>query len=342
MTRMKKAALAAGIALSLGAGATQAQTILTLSNWMSPIHFISTDILEAWAEDVVEATEGRVRIRMLPSAVGSPEQHWELARMGVADITWGNFTYEPIRFKSLWFAEMPLTGSNAVASSVALWETIEAHLSDDAAYRGVKLLGVGLLGGGVLHHRSRPLVEPEDLRGQKLRMGGPIQRELLEALGAVPVAAPATRGYELLESRVIDGSMHPLESVVAFRLENQLRHHTLFPGGFYDGTFFIGMNERRWNALSEADRQAIMGVSGAHLARLWGERFHAYNQAAEETLRELGNGFHEPSEALLDKTREIREAMLASWADDMRAMGYDDPMAIVDFYQSRYEILDRE
>lgn len=309
---------------------------------MSPIHFISTDILEAWVEDVAEATEGRVRIRMLPSAVGSPEQHWELARMGVADITWGNFTYEPIRFKSLWFAEMPLAGSNAVASSVALWDTIEAHLSDDAAYRGVKLLGVGLLGGGALHHGSRPLVEPEDLRGQKLRMGGPIQRELLEAFGAIPVAAPATRGYELLESRVIDGSMHPLESVVAFRLENQLRHHTLFPGGFYDGTFFIGMNERRWNALSEADRQAIMSVSGAHLARLWGERFHAYNQAAEETLRELGNGFHEPSEALLDKTREIREAMLASWADDMRAMGYDDPMAIVDFYQSRYEILDRE
>jgi len=342
MTHLKKTALAVGIALTLGSSIGHAQTTLTLSNWVPPNHFISTDILGAWAEEVEEATEGRVRIRMLPSAVGSPEQHWELARMGVADITWSNFTYEPMRFKSLWFAEMPLTGSNAVASSVALWETIAEHLSDDAAYQGVKLLGVGLLGGGALHHGSRSLVEPDDLRSQKLRMGGPIQRELLEAFGAVPVAAPATRGYELLESGVVDGSLHPLESVIAFRLESQLEHHTLFPGGFYDASFFIGMNERKWNALSEADQAAIMSVSGEHLSRLWGERFHAQNQAAEEALKERGNEFHAPSEALLERTREVREAMLAAWAEDMAEMGYDDPMAIVDFYESRYQALDSE
>lgn len=342
MTHLKKTALAVGIALTLGSGIGHAQTTLTLSNWVPPNHFVSTEILGAWAEQVEEATEGRVRIRMLPSAVGSPEQHWELARMGVADITWGNFTYEPIRFKSLWFAELPLTGSNAVASSVALWETLQEHLVDDSAFQGVKLLGAGLFGGGSLHHGSRPMVAPEDLRNQKLRMGGPIQRELLEAFGAVPVAAPATRAYEMLESGVVDGSLHPLESVIGFRLESQLGHHTLFPGGFYDASFFIGMNERKWNSLSEADQAAIMSVSGEHLSRHWGERFNDQTQSAEAQLRELGNQFHEPSEALLEKTREMREAMLASWAEDMAKMGYDDPMAIVDFYESRYQALDSE
>lgn len=342
MTHLKKTTLTIGIALALGTGVSHAQTTLTLSNWVPPNHFISTDILGAWAEEVTEATEGRVQIRMLPSAVGAPEKHWELARIGVADITWSNFTYEPIRFKSLWFAEMPLTGSNAVASSVALWETIETHLGEDAAFDGVKLLGVGLLGGGALHHSSQPLIDVSDLRNQKLRMGGPIQKELLEAFGAIPVAAPATRGYELLESGVVDGSLHPLESVIAFRLESQLEHHTVFPGGFYDASFFIGMNERKWNTLSDVDQEAIMGVSGEHLSRLWGERFHAQNQAAEEQLRNLGNQFHEPSETLLEKTREIRQAMLTSWSEDMQKMGYDDPMAIVDFYESRYQTLDSE
>ncbi|MEX0624603.1 TRAP transporter substrate-binding protein [Saccharospirillum sp.] len=342
MTRMKKTTLAFGIALALGTSATQAQTSLTLSNWVPPNHFVSTDILGAWAEEVTEATEGRVQIRMLPSAVGSPEKHWELARLGVVDITWGNFTYEPIRFKSLWFAEMPLTGSNAVASSIALWDTIGEYMSDDPAYDGVKLLGVGLLGGGALHHGSQPVVDVSDLDNQKLRMGGPIQKELLEAFGAVPVAAPATRGYELLESGVVDGSLHPLESVIAFRLESQLEHHTLFPGGFYDATFFIGMNERKWDSLSDADQDAIMSVSGEHLSRLWGERFHAQNQAAEEELRRLGNQFHQPSDALLEKTHGIREAMLTSWFEEMQGLGYTDPTAIVDFYESRYQALDSE
>lgn len=342
MNHLNKAPLAAGIALALSAGIAQAQTTLTLSNWVPPNHFVSTDILGTWAEQVEQATEGRVRIRMLPSAVGSPDQHWELARMGVADITWGNFTYEPIRFKSMWFAEVPLTGSNAAASSVALWETLEGHLAEDAVFQGVKLLGTGLLGGGSLHHGSKPMVDVGDLRNQKLRMGGPIQRELLEAFGAVPVAAPATRAYEMLESGVVDGSLHPLESVIGFRLESQLKHHTLFPGGFYDATFFVAMNERKWNSLSAADQEAIMSVSGEHLSRLWGEQFNSQMQTTEAQLRELGNQFHEPSEALLEKTQALREAMLAAWTEDMQAMGYDDPMAIVDFYQSRYQALDSE
>lgn len=339
---MKKTAMVIGIALGMGAMTAHAKTTLTLSNWVPPTHFVTTDIIQTWAADVETATEGRVTIRILPSAVGAPEQHWKLARMGVVDIAWGNFTYEPIRFKSLWFAEMPLTGSNAEASSVALWETIETQLEGDSAYEGVKLMGVGLLGGGALHHSSRPLVEPSDLNNQKLRMGGPVQRELLESFGSVPVAAPATRAYELLDSAVIDGSLHPLESVMAFRLESQLNHHTLFPGGFYDATFFIGMNERKWNSLSDTDQEAIMSVSGEHLSRLWGERFNAQNQAAKEDLETLGNEFHVPSEALIGRTREIRETMLTTWADDMREMGYDDPMAIVDFFEKRYQTLDNE
>ena len=121
LARTSLGALAVGaLALSTLAGTAQAQTALTLSNWVPPTHWLPQQILVRWGDDVKQATDGRVNVNMLPKAVGAPPQHWELARKGVADVTWGNFTYEPERFKHLWFAELPMMGSNAEAGSVAL------------------------------------------------------------------------------------------------------------------------------------------------------------------------------------------------------------------------------
>jgi TRAP-type C4-dicarboxylate transport system substrate-binding protein len=146
-TRIKT--LIAGAALaSLGLGVTaQAQTTtLTLSSWVPPTHYLATDILQPWIAEVEKATEGRVKINVLPKAVGSPPQHWELARKGVADITWGNFTYEPERFKHVWFAELPMMGSNCEATSVALWRTYSKFLADNDAFKGVHPAGRGPAG----------------------------------------------------------------------------------------------------------------------------------------------------------------------------------------------------
>ena len=214
----KALALVAGLAAFALPAAAQTTT-LTVSSWVPPTHFLHTQILAPYGEQIEKATEGRVKVRILPAALGSPPQHFELARKGAADITWGNFTYEPDRFVSMWFAEFAFAGTNAEAASVALWRVYDKHLKSNAAYEGIKMLCVGLLGGGQIHHGKKAIVSPDELANQKVRMGGPIQKRMLEALGVVPVAAPAPKAYELLQSGVIDGSLHSMESVVNFRLE---------------------------------------------------------------------------------------------------------------------------
>ena len=324
-------------AAALTVPAARAQTTLTLSNWVPPTHFITKDILEPWMAEVSKVTQGRVTVRVLPKPVGGPAQHFELARKGVADITWGNFTYEPDRFKSLWFAELPFAGSNAEASSVALWQTYSRFLKDNEAYKGVTMLGVGMLGGGVINHGKKPVTSLEDLKNQKVRMGGPIQKRLLEDLGAVPVAGPGPKAYELLESGVVDASLHTIESVINFRVEGKLKHHTIVPGGFYDASFFIAINEGKWNKLSEADRKAIMSVSGEKLSRLWGQRFDVQNKAGEAKLRGEGHNFSEPSKALFERIGAVRQRMLADWAAEGPSYGVDKPMEMLEFFEQRYK-----
>ncbi|WP_432695327.1 TRAP transporter substrate-binding protein [Marinobacterium sp. YM272] len=314
-------------------------TTLTLSNWVPSTHYITTNVLQVWADKVEEATDSRVKVRMLPKPVGSPAQHWELARKGVVDLAWGNFTYEPDRFKSLWFAEMPFSGTDAEAQSVALWDTYQKYLSGTSTFNGVEMLGVGMLGGGVINHANKQVVTPADLENQKIRMGGPIQKRLLSDLGAVPIAAPATKAYELLESGVIDASLNPLESVVNFRIAEMLPHHTMIPGGFYDATFFFVMNEKKWKKLSEADREAIMSVSGEMFARLWGGEFDRENQAARAELEEAGHTFDAPSAELLEKIESVSDQMLKEWAAEGAEFEVEAPMEMVDYYRQRYQEL---
>jgi TRAP-type transport system periplasmic protein len=337
-TKMLKGAVAATALLAATAQIASAE-VLTMSSWVPPTHFIHTDFLVPFTEKVAEVTEGRVTITILPAPLASPPQHWELARTGVADITWGNFTYEPERFASLWFAEFPNAGTNAEAQSRALWQTYEKFLGDNAAFDGVKMLAVGMFGGGQLHHGTKAMTAPEDLVNQKFRMGGPIQEKLLTALGSVPVAAPATKAYEMLESGVIDGSLHTMESVVNFRLEDVLKHHTIFPDGLYDATFFVAMNGGKWDGLSDADKTAIQGIIGEELSAAWGKNFDVQNPAAVEKLTAAGHEIVEASPELIAAVDAIDRTMVADWIEAAKAAGVADPQAMMDFYHETYASL---
>jgi TRAP-type C4-dicarboxylate transport system substrate-binding protein len=332
------AALAATL---LGATApAQAQnTTLTLSSWVPPTHYVVTDILQPWIEDVKKATQGRVTINLLPKPVGAPAQHWELARKGVADITWGNFTYEPERFKHVWFAELPLMGDQCEASSVALWRTYQKFLAENEAFKGVTLLGAGMLGGGHIHHPSRLVNTLDGLKGQKVRMGGPIQKRLLEEMGAIPVSGPGTRAYEMLEGGVIDASLHPMESVVNFRLDGKLKYHTVVPQGLYDAAFFIAINDNKWRRLSAADQQAIMKVSGEALSRRWGQQFDKQSRDAVVKMRADGHVFAEPNKDLMNVVRKVRGDMLQELNADGAKFGVADHNAMVRFYEQQYQAL---
>lgn len=333
---LKTTLTAATLGLGLGLSSAQAETVLTVSSWVPQTHFIYTDILVPYADSVAKATEGRVTLNIMPAPLGAPPQHFELARTGVADITWGNFTYEPERFTAMWFAEFPFVGTDAEASSVALWRTYETHLADNPAFDGVEMLGVGLFGGGQIHHGSKPVITPEDMANQKVRIGGPIQAQIMESLGAVPVAAPATKAYELLEGGVIDASLHSVESVMNFRLEESLKQHTIVPNGLYDSSFFIVMNEAKWQSLEEADRTAIAAISGEALSRLWGQQFNAQHEKAMTLFTEGGHTFNEPSADLMAAITAVSDKMTAEWIVAAKAAGVADPEAMRADYLAAY------
>jgi len=56
------------------------------------------------------------------------------------------------------------------------------------------------------------------------------------------------------------------------------------PGGLYNTSFYVAMNKAKWDALSDADKQAIDSVSGEALAHLAGKAWDAADTAGKAAM----------------------------------------------------------
>lgn len=284
LVRVFKAVIIIAIITLFSASPSNAQTVLRLSNWVPPSHPVSRDILGPWIEDVARVTEGRVTIDALKSPLGKPPAHFDIALDGLADITVGVHGYTPGRFVLSQVAELPFLSDSSEVLSVAYWRVHQTYLAKAGEHQGVHLLGLWTHGPGHIFNGRREIRSLDRLEGLKFRVGGGTVGQIADALGTVAVPAPATKSYELLSNGVADGIYFPVESIVFFNLADLMRYGTLVPGGLYNSSFFLVVNEQSWQGIDPADREAIMSVSGEALARRAGR---AWDQADALGLQAL-------------------------------------------------------
>lgn len=290
-----------GIAASLGlAAAAQAETTLRVSNWLPPSHPIVRDILKPWGAQVEAATKGNVKVEIMAAPIGKPPAQFDLIRSGAADVGYGVHGYTPGRFKLTPIAELPFLSDSAEALSVAYWKLHAATLAKANEHDGVHLLTVFTHGPGMIYTSKTPVTRIENTEGLKMRIGGGVVAEVAKRLGMVGVQAPSPQVYEILSNGVADGILFPAESVPFFKIDSIVRHGTAVPGGLYNTSFFVVMNQATWDGLSAADKAAIDGVSGEAMARLAGKAWDAADAAGMKTMADKGVAFATADKALAE------------------------------------------
>ncbi len=225
-------------------GPVAAETTLVLSSWLPPKHPIVINAIKPWAKQVAEATEGRVKIRVLAKPLGKPPAHFDMAAEGVADITYGlhSFTRDE-RFAASRVGQFSFLGDDAVGASVAFWQVYTGDLGADAEHKGTKLLGLFVHGPGALHNGVREIESAADLAGLKIRVPGGYINELMSGLGATTQFMSAGEVYEKLSRGVIDGVTFTMEALTAFKLTDDIKYTLTVPGGLYNTTWFVVMNQ---------------------------------------------------------------------------------------------------
>lgn len=325
MKRM--AVLAFSMIAALSSGAARAQEVLKMSNWLPPTHPITTQIIKPWIESVSEKSGGRLVIRQLPMALGAPQAHFTLARDGVADVVIGVPGYTPGLFVSDKLYTLPFIGTTATSVSLAAWRTHQKYFAPLNEYKGVRLLGLFSHGPGQVHTKKE-IRSLSDLQGLKVRVTGGYLNEIASSLKMVPLLKPATESYELLSSGVADGTLLPMESMVAFHLPKVTTHTLLVPGGFYFATFFIGVNEGKYQSLSAEAKAALDAASGEALVRLAGGVFDAGDAKALKELEASGHKLSVANDQLRGEIKAMTSHVEKLWLDEIKAKGMDGSEAL--------------
>src|SRR5678815_3920648 len=332
MSSLKTIMLTA-LAASLIAAAepASAQTVLTMSSWVSPQHHLTAVVLQGWANEVEKATNGRVKFQMLPKHPSAPPGTFDAVRDGLVDVSFVTASYTPARHPLPLVAELPGAGATGEINSVAFSRIHWKYLQAANEYKGVKLLGVFTHGPGQMFTVNKQVTSVADLAGLKIRSGGGISEASAKLLGASPFVKPAPESYELLSSGVADGTFFPSESIVSFKLDKVVKYATFFPGGFYSSSFGFFMNEDKWNKLSKADQDAIMSVSGEHLARLAGRSWDAADRGGLEAMKVAGVQIVEASPAFVADVRQRTAPLVQDWIKSATAKGVDGAKAWAEY-----------
>jgi TRAP-type C4-dicarboxylate transport system substrate-binding protein len=329
---MKKLSLlAAALAALLNVAPAQAQTTMTASSWVPPGQPLTASILVPWTKEVEAATQGRVKFNVLPKAPVAAPQTFDAVKDGVVDVSFTVQGYTPGRFVLTKMAEFGFLGDSAVDTSVAYERIYKKHLAKYEEHKGVKVIAVFTHGPGEMYSIGKPIVSLADLQGMKIRVGGGIVNDYTKALGASPLLKPANEAYQMLQSGVADGIFFPAESIEGFKLTGLIKQATFVTGGLYNTSFVMMMNEAKYNALPQADRDAIDKLSGEHFARLAGKAWDAADTAGMATMKAAGVHLQTASPAFMAEIRSRTDPIEQAWAAEIKPKGVDGAALMKEF-----------
>jgi TRAP-type C4-dicarboxylate transport system substrate-binding protein len=244
---------AAGVSAAMTPAIAQDKTVnLKVSLWVPPAHPL-VPATQAWAADIEKASGGSIKVAVFPSEqLGKAFDHYNMARDGIADITYVNPGYQPGSFPIAAAGQLPFTFSDGKKGTLALNEWYHKYAPTEM--KDTKLCFAFIHDPGALHGKKKILL-PADLSGVKVRPAQSTIGEMVRLFGGTNVQASAPESRDALERGTADEITFPWGSVFLFGIDKVVKYHMDVP--LYTTVFTYNMNLAKYNAMSDAQKKII-------------------------------------------------------------------------------------
>jgi TRAP-type C4-dicarboxylate transport system substrate-binding protein len=261
---------AAYLALFAVAGAgvapATAQTVELKASLFVPPGNVFHRAMVAWADELKLKSKGRLIVKIFPAGqMGPAPRQFDLARTGVADIAVIFTGLTPGRFPLTDLSNVPGLLKGNYASSLALSEIGPKLFASD--YPGVKLINIVPIETEIISRSE--IKSANDLKGKRIRAAGPVQSDVLKALGAVPTLVQPGDMNDALSKGMVDGLSTAYSGIASWKLADVGKY--VAEGDMGSVTFATVMNEKAYEALPPDLRLLIDETSGIASARIFGK-----------------------------------------------------------------------
>ncbi|HXX09775.1 MAG TPA: TRAP transporter substrate-binding protein [Pseudolabrys sp.] len=308
-----------------GAFAQEKTFELKLSHWVPPSHPLQK-ALEEWGASVEKDSGGTIKYRVYPAQqLGKAFDHYDMARDGIADLTYINPGYQPGRFPIIGAGELPFLMTNAKGGTQALDAWYRKYAAQEM--KDVKFCLAFVHDPGAFHSRSKKILVPGDISGMKIRPAHATMATFVTMLGGTNVQAAAPEVRDILERGVADAVTFPWGSVPLFGIDKVTKYHLDMP--LYVTTFAFVFNKAKYDEMSPAQKKVIDNHCtpewALKVAAPWADFEHA---GIAKIKAEAGQEVYEPTPAQIAEWKKAAQPLEEKWAENVKKTGAD-PAAVM-------------
>lgn len=278
--------------------------------WFHPNYYLK------WAKKVETVTEGRVKIKIYPAgSLGHIPAFYDMVQNSITDLAFGVQNVNSGQFPLTEIANLPFLPypSGEIASEI-LWKLYEKFPAIQNEYKGLKLLQLGMTEQYQILTVDKPITKLADMKGVKIRVAGAAAAGATSLLGATPVGIRMGELYVAMEKGIIDGVAIPGEPVLGQIPVEKITD--VVQGNFWTASFWVAINEKKWNKISTEDQKAIWeACSGLEGTKMIGRAFDQARAEADDLLQKkqdvtIHKMSSEESEKMLAMGKDIHEKYL--------------------------------
>ncbi|SHN77350.1 TRAP transporter substrate-binding protein [Bradyrhizobium erythrophlei] len=329
---MKKALLAVLFAAFAAPAFAQEKTFeLKISHWVPASHPLQKS-LEDWAAAVEKASGGTIKSRVFPAQqLGKAFDHYDMARDGIADVTYVNPGYQPGRFPIMGAGELPFLMSDAKGGSMGLDAWYRKYAEKEM--KDVKFCLAFVHTPSSLHTRTKKVVVPDDIKGMKIRPADATIANFVTQLGGTNVQSSAPEVRDIIERGVADGVFFPAGSLVLFGVDKVTKFHIDAP--MYVTTFVFVINKDKYNEMSERQKKAVDDNCNTEAAGRVGEFWGKFEDAGIDKVKaQSGQDVYALTPEQVALWKKASEPLIKTWGDGVRKTGVDPDAALTELRAS--------
>jgi TRAP-type C4-dicarboxylate transport system substrate-binding protein len=329
---MRKAFLALLLAASVTPAFAQDKNFdLKISHWVPASHPLQK-ALEDWGASVEKASGGTIKYHVYPAQqLGKAKDHYDMARDGIADVTYVNPGYTPGHFPIIAAGELPFLMSDASGGSEGLDAWYRKYAGKEM--NDVKFCLAFIHSPSSFHSRAKKIVVPEDIKGMKVRPADATMADLVTLLGGTNVQTSAPEVRDTIERGVADAVTFPWGSLVLFGVDKVTKYHMDAP--LYVTTFVLVMNKDTYNAMSDRQKKAIDDNCNTEAAGRVGKPWGDFEDAGVGKVKaEAGQEVYTLTADQTAQWKKASEPLVKTWADGAKKTGVDPDAALTELKAS--------
>lgn len=291
------------------AGAQKTYEWKLQSAWLTPI---TQDGLRTFAENVKNATNGRVNIKVYQAnELVKIQAIRESVQSGAIELACEAGAYASGVIPE---ADVEFGLPFGWRTWDECWEAFTKYglmdkVREAYAEKGLYYITV-MPAGEYCLMSTKPVRKAEDLKGLKIRSWG-LLSNILTSFGAAPATIPGSEQYMALQRGTVDATVYPVFVLDAMKIREVVKY-VIQPSFISPPTINLYMNLDLWKGLPQEIKDAITKVSSVHQADMQ-KKYKAEGETAIENFKK--GGFGEVIDLPEAEVKKLREASVKHWEE---------------------------